>query len=132
MEKRQSLRVSVEPQCRARFQLGGQSYSIPVANLGTEGCGLRVPARAAGALRKRTQLEGWEFIHPGLPKGAVKAEVVWLQDPDRADGGFVASGVRFVDAPLDFSRKLYSYVITMAQPLFSDPDMMDEMPEVPE
>jgi hypothetical protein len=132
MDKRHSLRVSVEPQCKARFQLGGQSYSFPVRNLGTDGCGLRIPARVAGRMRGRPVLEGWAFIHPGLPDATVQAEVVWLHDQDEPQGDYVESGIRFVDAPADFKRKLYNYVITMTQPIPSDEDEMEEMPEVPE
>ena len=47
MDKRLHSRISVESQCKARFQLGGHSYNnITVSNLGSDGCCVQIPAQA--------------------------------------------------------------------------------------
>jgi hypothetical protein len=133
MEKRLHSRVSVEPQCKARFQLGGQSYDrIRVSNLGADGCCIQMPAQAVVALSDKLLLEGWEFINPGLPKGSITAKVAWVRGPGMRKAGFVATGIKFLDAPVEFTRRLSNYVDTIARPLSSDLDEMDDMPDVPE
>ena len=136
MEHRFYSRVPAEPWCRAQFHLGGQAYSdIPVANLGADGCCLRILSQSAGRLCDKALLDGWELIHPGLPKGSIKAKVAWVQGQDRARSGFIETGVQFLDAPEDYRRKLAYYVVNVSQPRPLDQDETDElddMPDVPE
>ncbi len=136
MEHRFYSRVPAEPRCRAQFQLGAQTYSdIPVANLGADGCCLRIPSQSVGGLSDKAFLDGWELIHPGLPKGSIKAKVAWVQGQDRARSGFIETGVQFLDAPEDYRRKLAYYVVNVSQsqPLDQDEtDELDDMPDVPE
>ncbi len=132
MEKRLHSRVSVEPQCKARFLLGGQAYDrIRVSNLGAEGCCIQLPAHAAGGLSDKSLLEGWEFINPGLPKGSITARVAWMHQ-GKAKTGFISTGIKFLDAPVEYTRRLSNYVTTITRPLTSDPDEMDDLPDVPE
>jgi hypothetical protein len=133
LEKRLHSRVSLEPQCKARFQLGGQSYdSIRVSNLGADGCCIQIPARSAGGLSDKTLLEGWEFLNPGLPKGSITAKVAWVGGDRKRRTGFVATGIKFLNAPVEFTRRLSNYVSTVARPLSSELDEMDEMDEMPD
>lgn len=116
MDKRLHSRVSVEPQCKARFQLGGQSYTnITVSNLGAEGCCIQMPAQSAGSLNDKCMLEGWELIHPSLPKGTLRARVVWYQNQSRPKTDYIETGVRFLDAPDSFTRDVDKYVTTIAK-----------------
>jgi c-di-GMP-binding flagellar brake protein YcgR len=115
MDKRQHTRVAVENQCKARFQLGGQQYNnITVRNLGAEGCCIQVPSKNSDSLKERSTLDNWELIHPSLPKGSIKARVVWCrgQEP-RTD--FIETGIQFLDVPAGYSQDLDKYVTTLNQ-----------------
>jgi kynurenine formamidase len=120
MDKRLHSRTTVEPQCKARFQLGGKSYNdITVANLGAEGCCIQVPAQSAASLRDQATLDGWELIHPSLPQGSIKARVVWShgQEPQAR---FMETGIQFVDAPIGYTSDLERFVKVQAR---SNPPM---------
>lgn len=116
MDKRLHSRVAVESQCKARFRLAGQSYNdITVANLGADGCCIQAPFKAAVELSERPTLEGWELIHPALPKGTIKAKVVWSQGRERSRAGYVETGIQFTDVPSGYTRDLDRYVTTLAK-----------------
>lgn len=116
MDKRMHSRIAVESQCKARFQLGGQSYNnITVANLGADGCCIQVPSQSAGALNDRSTLEGWELIHPSLPKGTIKAKVVWCHGQDKPRTEFIETGIQFMDVPSGYTHDLDKYVTTLAK-----------------
>jgi len=116
MDKRLHSRISVEPQCKARFQLGGQSYNnITVSNLGSDGCCIQVPSQAVSGLTDKSFLEGWELIHPSLPKGSIKAKVVWSHGQDKPRTEFIETGIQFMDAPANYVRDLDKYVTTLAK-----------------
>jgi hypothetical protein len=123
MDHRLHARVSVEPQCKARFRLGGQSYSdITVANLGQDGCCIRVPGTANAALDVKPMLDGLELVHPALPKGPVKARVVWTRSHARDRAGYVESGVAFLDPPPGYATALSKYVTVMTYDSFQASD----------
>jgi hypothetical protein len=111
MDKRLHSRVSVENQCKARFQLGGRSYNdIIVSNLGPDGCCMRIPSQAGQELDNRITLEGWSLVHPNLPKDSIKAKVVWNHAGDRAKAGYIECGVQFMNPPADYTRNLSQFV----------------------
>jgi len=115
MDKRQHTRVAVENQCKARFQHGGKTYNnITVENLGADGCCIQMPSQSASGLTEKATLDGWELIHPSLPKGTIKAKVVWChgQEP-RTE--FIETGIQFMDVPSGYSRDLDKYVTTLAK-----------------
>jgi len=115
MENRQATRVSVEPQCKARFQLGGQTYNdITVSNLGQDGCCLSGPTQTLSALSDKATLEDWQLIHPALPKGAIKAKVVWVSRQYQGSEGRIFSGIQFQDAPAGYAKHVGKYVTAMA------------------
>jgi hypothetical protein len=115
MENRHSARVSVEPQCKARFQLGGHTFNdINVSNLGEEGCCLTGPTQSLSALSDRTMLEDWQLIHPALPKGSIKAKVVWVNRHYEGSNGTIRTGIEFQDAPPAYTKSLGKYVTTLA------------------
>jgi len=116
MDKRLHSRIAVENQCKARFQLGGQSYNnITVSNLGSDGCCCQIPAEAVAELSSKSTLDGWELIHPSLPKEAIKAKVVWSHSQDRTKANFIETGVQFMDASASYTRDLDKYVTTLAK-----------------
>jgi hypothetical protein len=116
MDKRLHSRVSVESQCKARFQLAGQSYNnITVSNLGADGCCIQVPSQSVSGLSDRSTLEGWELIHPSLPKGTIKAKVVWCHDQKMPRAEYIETGIQFMDVPSGYSKDLDKYVTTLAK-----------------
>jgi hypothetical protein len=123
MDDRHHPRVSVESQCKARFRLGGLSYSdITVANLSQDGCCIRVPGTANAALGVKPLLEGLELVHPALPRGPVKGRVVWTRPHPRDRAGAIESGVTFLDPPAGDVAALGKYVtvMTVDQPQGAD------------
>jgi len=115
MENRHHTRVAVEPQCKARFQLGGQTYNdITVSNLGEDGCCLSGTTQALSALGDRAMLEDWQLIHPALPKNAIKAKVVWVSRQYQGSNGIIHTGIKFQDAPAAYTRSVGKYVTAMA------------------
>ena len=115
MDKRMYSRVSVEPQCKARFQLGGQTYNnITVSNLGPNGCCLSGPSQSLSGLTDKATLDQYELIHPALPKGSIHAKVVWLNQRTRDTSGTITTGIQFMDAPAKYVKEVGNYVTTMA------------------
>jgi hypothetical protein len=113
MENRRSSRVSVETQCKARFQLGEHRYNnITVSNLGQDGCCLTGSRKDLETINERGMLENLELIHPALPKEGIKGQVVWVH---RLDQG-VETGVHFLNPKGSFVRDVGKYVSTMAAP----------------
>ncbi len=116
MDKRLHSRISVESQCKARFQLGGQSYNnITVSNLGADGCCIQVPSQSVSGLQEKSTLDGWELIHPSLPKGTIKAKVVWCHGQDKPRTEYVETGIQFMDVPSGYTKDLDKYVTTLAK-----------------
>ena len=116
MDKRLHTRIPVESQCKARFQLGGQSYNnITVSNLGADGCCIQVPSKTVSALDDKATLEGWELVHPSLPHGTIKGKVVWCHGKDQAKTEYIETGVQFMDAPAGYTKDLDRYVTTLAK-----------------
>jgi len=123
MENRHHSRVSVDPQCRAQFQLRGEPYrNIPVSDLGSDGCRIQIPIQSIGGLSDESLLDRLELIHPALPSAPVKAKVVWVHGEDRPKTGFIASGIQFLDAPAGFTRKIAEYVTTLEPPSTYQPE----------
>ncbi|MDR3670275.1 MAG: PilZ domain-containing protein [Holophaga sp.] len=114
MENRHCTRVLVEPQCKAQFQLGGQTYNnITVSNLGEDGCCLS-GSQSLGTLTDSAILEDWQLIHPALPKGSIKAKVVWVNRERQGSNTIIHTGVKFQDAPSGYVKRLGKFVDTMA------------------
>ena len=117
MDLRKHSRIAVETDCKAQFHLEGQSYSnIAVANLGAEGCCIRVPASAASTFKNRMLLEGMELIHPDLPKEAIKGRVVWLRTEKGAgkdSKDFVETGIQFTGASKNYGAQVDRYVTAL-------------------
>jgi kynurenine formamidase len=124
MDNRTYPRISVEPRCKARFQLGGLTCdNIPVTNLGPDGCCIHGSTQTLGELSDKSLLEAWEFIHPSLPKGLINAEVVWVK---RNGEPQVEAGVQFLGAQRGYTRHLVTYVASVSGPVDFDREAMDE------
>lgn len=117
MENRQHPRVSMDHQCQAKFRFGGKPFSnIAVSDIGPEGCRLEIPIQTGPGFSDKSFLEGLELIHPALPTDPVQAKVVWVHGQDVLETGFVVSGVQFMDAPADYTRKLTNFVTFLDPP----------------
>jgi len=111
MDLRKHSRITTETQCKAQIHAGGQTFSdVSVTNLGADGCCVQIPAKTASGLKNKMMLEGFELIHPNLPKDAIKGQVVWLHDQQGADKNFITSGIQFQGAPQHFAQDVDRYV----------------------
>jgi hypothetical protein len=107
MEKRMDTRVVLQSTCKARFQLDGQSFiNVPVVNLGSHGCCFIIPEPAVNRFKAGPVLEGWKLVHPKLPKGSIKAKVVWCRAQGKARPGMLEAGVQFMEVPETYSKEL--------------------------
>jgi len=129
MEQRLHSRVLANPQIKAQFRLGGQTFSeLPLANLGTDGCCLRIPARSIGTLEESTRLEDLELLHEDLPRAAFGARVAWVGRRVDPDGGALETGIQFLEAPVDFTWELVHFIHTQMPARSPDLDALDGLP----
>jgi hypothetical protein len=111
MDLRKHARITAEPQCKASFMLGSQSFdNISVSNLGSDGCCFQIPTQSANGLKNLAQLESVELRHPELPSQAVKAKVVWVHSKKGAEKDFVETGIQFSGAPEAYCQEVDRYV----------------------
>ena len=111
MDLRKHYRITAEPQCKASFKLGGQTYKdICVSNLGADGCCFEMPSQIANGFKDLALLESVELTHPGLPRQTVKAKVVWIHNKKGADKDCVETGIQFSGAPAAFCQEVDQYV----------------------
>ena len=116
MEQRSDPRVSIKPPCRARFHVGGRSYSnVQVVNLGSHGCCVLIRNPTVNWFATGPVLESLQLIHPRLPKATIKAKVLWCRSQGRDNPGFMEAGVKFLDLPQTYSQELAQFLATPVQ-----------------
>ena len=116
MDLRQHDRIAAETSCTASFHSAGQSYhDIAVSNLGAEGCCLEIPVRSANGLKQRALLDGLELCHPGLPRQAIQAKVVWVHSKKGAERDFLETGIQFSAPPEGYTAELDRYVAALVR-----------------
>jgi len=112
MDKRKDSRISVKSACKARFQLGGESFiNVRVVNIGSHGCCFVIPEPAVNRFKAGPVLEEWRLIHPRLPKGTIKAKVIWCRHQGKAVSRILEAGVQFLDVPPTYREKLDQFVM---------------------
>lgn len=117
MERRSESRVSVKHPCKARFQLGGQSFTnVAVVNLGSHGCCFVVPEPTVNRFKTGPMLEGWRLVHPKLPKGTIKVKVVWCRSSGKANSGLLEAGVQFLEFPPGYRQELDQFLAGIVLP----------------
>ena len=114
MDLRKHDRITAEPQCKANFCFGGQTYKdIPVSNLGANGCCFEIPSKSASGLKNLALLEGVELCHPGLPRQSVTAKVVWVHSKKGAEKDYLQTGIQFCAIPEGYAQEVDRYVATL-------------------
>jgi c-di-GMP-binding flagellar brake protein YcgR len=109
--------------------MGDQScFNVPVNNLGSEGCCLRLASGLFNRLREKPVLESLELIHPSLPKGKVRARVVWVRPDREAGAGMLETGVQFLEIPPAFSNAVFRFVRNWAAPSTRKPEASGQCP----
>jgi len=116
MDNRHDQREMLKTPCKARFQLDGRSFTnVPVVNLGSHGCCFIIPEPTVNRFTAGPILESWKLVHPKLPKGAIRAKVVWCRHHGKAKPGFLEAGVQFLDVPTSYSQELDQFLAALAQ-----------------
>jgi hypothetical protein len=123
VDKRQHMRVNVDLHCRARFQFDGRTFTdVPVVDLSSCGCRIKLPALMAGGLEEGVVLDGWEWSQGNYPVGPVRARIVWMRDHRQPRTDLVESGVTFPGAPETYVNDLDRFVTVLSD---SDPSSFD-------
>ena len=111
MEKRKYSRTSLISDYNTQFRLGGQSYSnIHVANIGTNGCCLKLPIGTAKILKDKPNLENMILFHGGSRKYAMRGRVAWHEPDQDSKGKYLNAGVEFLETPQECSQEIAEYV----------------------
>ena len=101
-ERRDNRRIALGPGHTIRFRVGGRTFKdIRITNISGSGLFATVDRGEAGLFEKGVLLEDLVLDHPLLPKGHIRAQVVYtlgqaLVKPAMA---FVGMGMHFLEMP---------------------------------
>jgi hypothetical protein len=127
----------IKSPCKARFQVEGMSYTnIQVLNLGAHGCCVLIPTPVVNRFAAGPILDSWKLVHPKLPKGIIKAKVVWCRNQGKVNPGFLEAGVQFLDVPQRYGQELEQFLSKPVKQPGSDERLEGQpsnrlMPETP-
>lgn len=111
MEKRRYPRTSLISDYSSSFTLCGQTYAnIQVANIGTRGCCLRLPAATAPYLRSRPALDNLVLLQAGNRRYSMKGKVAWYEEPPPREGPYLRAGVEFTEDPEACEPEVTAYL----------------------
>ena len=112
-ERRDNRRISLGPGHHIRFKVGGQSLKdVRIANISGSGIFAVVDQSEAHLFEQGTVLEDLVLDHPMLPKGRIRAQVVYLlgNSPDQPAMGFIGMGLHFLEMPGETQTALNLFV----------------------
>jgi hypothetical protein len=112
-ERRDNRRISLGPGHTIRFRVGGRAFKgIRITNISGSGLFATVDRGEAGLFEKGVLLEDLVLDHPMLPKGHIRAQVVYTLGLD-AEGppmAFVGMGMHFLDMPAKTQEDLNHFI----------------------
>ncbi len=112
-ERRDNRRITLGPGHSIRFKVGPRSLKdIRIANISGSGVFALVDQQEALLFEMGTILEDLVLDHPMLPKGRIRAQVVYVlgSSPQLPAMGFVGMGLHFVDMPAETQAALNLFV----------------------
>ncbi len=112
-ERRDNRRIALGPGHHIRFKVGVRSFKdIRIANISGSGIFALVDQSEAQHFEKGTVLEDLALDHPLLPKGRIRAQVVYLlgNSPQLPAMGFIGMGLHFLDMPSETQASLNLFV----------------------
>ena len=74
-------------------------------------------------------LDNWEFNFPDLPKGSIKARVAWVHGQNQPGIGYIETGIKFLDGPVEYTKILGNPMAIGSRIPFADPDKMPPIPD---
>ncbi|MBL0211449.1 MAG: PilZ domain-containing protein [Holophagaceae bacterium] len=112
-ERRDNRRIALGPGHTIRFRVGGRIFKdIRITNISGSGLFATVDRGEAGLFEKGVLLEDLVLDHPLLPKGHIRAQVVYTlgQAPETPAMAFVGMGMHFLEMPKKTQEDLNNFV----------------------
>lgn len=112
-ERRDNRRISLGPGHTIRFRVGARAFKeIRITNISGSGLYARVDRGEADLFEKGLLLEDLVLDHPLLPKGRIRAQVVYTLGlaPETPAMAFVGMGVHFLEMPTKTQEDLNNFV----------------------
>ena len=112
-ERRDNRRIVLGPGHTIRFKVGGRVFKdIRILNISGSGLFATVDRSEADFFGKSTVLEDLVLDHPLLPKGRIRAQVIYTmgQLPEVLPMAFVGMGLHFLEMPAETQEDLNNFV----------------------
>ena len=112
-ERRDNRRIVLGPGHTIRFRVGGRVFKdIRITNISGSGLLASVDRGEARLFEKGLLLEDLVLDHPMLPKGHIRAQVVFTLglDPETTAMAFVGVGMYFIEMPGNTQEDLNNFV----------------------
>ena len=112
-ERRDNRRIALGPGHTIRFRVGGRAFKdIRITNISGSGLLATVDRGEAGLFEKGLLLEDLVLDHPMLPKGHIRAQVVYTLGlaPETPAMAFVGMGMHFIEMPAKTQQDLNNFV----------------------
>lgn len=112
-ERRDNRRIPLGPGYSIRFKVAGRSFKdVRIANLSGSGVFAMVDQSEASLFEKSAVLEDLVLDHPMLPKGHIRAQVVYVLggSPPAPAMGFVGMGLHFLEMASETQWALNHFV----------------------
>ncbi len=113
IERRDNRRIALGPGHTIRFRVGGRVFKgIRITNISGSGLFATVDRSEAGLFEKGVLLEDLVLDHPMLPKGHIRAHVIYtLGTPSgKPPMAFVGMGMHFLEMPANTQEDLNTFV----------------------
>lgn len=112
-ERRDNRRTALGPGHTIRFRVSGRSFKgIRITNISGSGLFATVDRADTELFEKGTLLEDLVLDHPMLPKGHIRAQVVYTLGlpPEKPAMAFVGMGLHFIEMPAKTQEDLNHFI----------------------
>ncbi len=113
IERRDNRRIALGPGHTIRFRVGGRVFkAIRITNISGSGLYATVDRGETELFEKGVLLEDLVLDHPLLPKGHIRAQVVYTLGlaPETPAMAFVGMGLHFIEMPAKTQEDLNGFV----------------------